>query len=134
MRIEPSSQTTDLTVAFTEQLQGWAGGLVLVFIAGLSLLQVFLFALQCFKFIVVIHCLELLCCLLREGIDGYVAFFCRVKCFSEETRRFCNLYICRRQHTVACTLSPTLSLTPSALSCPSMVPGVLYFVVVVFPP
>lgn len=108
---------------------------MLVFIAGLSLLQVFVFDFQCFKFVVVIHCPELLFCLLREGIDGYVAFFCRVKCFSEETR-FCNLDICRRQHIVACILSPTLSLTPSTLCCPSTVPGVLYFffivIVVVF--
>lgn len=108
---------------------------MLVSIAGLSLLQVFLFDFQCFKFIDVIHCPELLCRFLREGIDSYVAFFCMTKCFSEETERFYNLDICRRQCIVTCTLSPTLSLTPSTLSCPSMVPGVLYFffiIVVVF--
>lgn len=110
---------------------------MLVSIAGLSLLQVFLFDFQCFKFIAVIHCPELLCRFLREGIDSYVAFFCMTKCFSEETERFYNLDICRRQCIVTCTLSPTLSLTPSTLSCPSMVPGVLYFffiIVVVFSP
>lgn len=110
---------------------------MLASIAGLSLLQVFLFDFQCFKFIAVIHCPELLCRFLREGIDSYVAFFCTAKCFSEETERFYNLDICRRQCIVTCTLSPTLSLTPSTLSCPSMVPGVLYFffiIVVVFSP